>query len=157
MGGLEQWFAERGTSTLCWRSYRSSRIVKELLRWPERLQTLSRNARLPEFLRSVLATQSTHISHSFGSRKPISRCVIGRCCSGWRYRPFSGLKNSVRIVKDGRSHHNRPNRSVPPDFLLIQHCGVSSGATLCKSNRFIPSSGIARYLAMLFTVGFLPK
>lgn len=86
-----------------------------------------------------------------------SRCVIGRCCLGWRYLPFSDLKNSVRIVNAGLSHHNLPNKSVPPEVFFSQHCGVSPGAFLYKSNLFIPSFGIALYRLMLFGVGFLPK
>ena len=33
---------------------------------------------------------------------------------GCRYWPFSGLKNSVRIVRDGASHRMRPMTSVVP-------------------------------------------
>ena len=47
----------------------------------------------------------------------LSRTVIGRSSVGCRYLPFSGLKNSVRMVRAGRSHHSRPNTSVVPVVL----------------------------------------
>jgi hypothetical protein len=49
------------------------------------------------------------------------------------------------------------NKSVPPVFLCNQHFGVRSGASLCRSNLFIPWSGIVLYLFLLNSVGFRPK
>ncbi len=89
-------------------------------------------------------------------RRAASRWVMGRWDSGCRYRPFSGLKNSVRIVTEGRSHHSRPNKSVPPDVFFTQQGGVSSGALRWRSKRF-PPSGTARYRFRLTGVGVRPK
>ena len=45
--------------------------------------------------------------------------MIGRSSEGCRNRPFSGLKNSVRIVEDGRFHQSLPKTSVVPVFFRV--------------------------------------
>src|SRR5437868_3533932 len=60
------------------------------------------------------------------------------------------------MVTDGRSHQRRPNRSVPPDVLRIQHFGVIDRAFFCKSKR-LPPGGTARYRRTLTSVGVRPK
>ena len=44
---------------------------------------------------------------------------------GFSYWPFSGLKNSVRMVSDGASQRMRPMTSVVPDGFSRQHRGNS--------------------------------
>ena len=56
--------------------------------------------------------------------------------------PFSGLKNSFRIVTLGLSHQRRPMTSVVPVGLLAQQRGVRSGRLRARSNR-LPPGGTA--------------
>ena len=88
-----------------------------------------RRDRVSDLARDAVSVCSSGNTKSSGKdcSRAASRGVIGRSSVGCRKRPFSGRKNSVRIVTAGRCQTSRPRTSLNPASPLQQSRTRSGG------------------------------